>query len=210
MSNLKVLFFLILFHTIYGYVNNKPLFLTIEEFSCRPCARPAFGTKLQLCASAPPCLHTGIPVFQWPTFEASGTDYCSLPVDFESDDLSLDPESKLTFTRTRVCFYDSEWVPKFRFRCANQTSWQVGTLRIVHEVRDCREPSNNLEILQTQSSKALAPPKKPPSFAHSFPERSLRGRSAGECRRGITRHKNHGVARKWTPSLLLHVGTGRY
>lgn len=126
--------FLLYFSSYHCYVNNKPIFLTIEDFSCIPCARPALGLKLELRSSRPPCLHTGQPLFQWPSFEAADTDYCSFPVEFDSDELSLDPESKLTFTRTRVCFYDSEWMPKFRIRCVNQTTWQVGTLRIVHEV----------------------------------------------------------------------------
>lgn len=133
---LLLIFILFLVHLscYHCYVNNKPLFLTVEDFSCQPCARPAFGIKLHLKGSVNPCLHSGQPLFQWPSFEAPNTSYCSFPVEFDSDDLVLDPESKLTFARTRICFYDSEWNIKYKIRCSAQSAWQVGVLRIAHEV----------------------------------------------------------------------------
>lgn len=141
-ASMRSLIFFLVFSifSVHSFVNNKPLFLTVEDFVCKPCARPAYGLKLYVKASRQPCLHAGQPVFHWPEFAVENEAYCKLPEEFVSDELSLDRDTKLTFARTRVCFYDSEWIARFRIRCGNGTNWEDGMVRIEHEVSEGRNP----------------------------------------------------------------------
>lgn len=76
----------------------------------------------------PPCLHPGQPVFTITDSNAG------LPVQFRSDDLSVDLEARLAFTKRRICFYSTFWDVVMKFRCPYSNTAQIHKLRIGHPI----------------------------------------------------------------------------
>lgn len=106
----------------------------IDDFVCQPCAHPLNNAVLKLPESHEPCLHPGQPVLKWPK---SSKTKCPLPQNFHSNDITLDMDSELVFSKRRICFFSNEWLISYEFQCNSdeKMAWQRSSLKISHEVR---------------------------------------------------------------------------
>uniref|UniRef100_A0A0N5AHE6 Cadherin domain-containing protein n=1 Tax=Syphacia muris TaxID=451379 RepID=A0A0N5AHE6_9BILA len=75
-----------------------------------------------------PCLHPGQPVFRISNSSSNRLQ------NFYSDEVSLDLNAGIAFSKRRVCFYSTVWDIQLNYQCFNHSLWKKHKLILAHPV----------------------------------------------------------------------------
>lgn len=128
--------FIFIINCVNAYVNSHSRnFADIKKFNCNPCAHLFSDLLITGAQSALPCIHSGQPLFKWPTNVNSLSNKCKIPTDIRSNDFSFDLESGIVFAKYRVCFLrQHKWLIHYEFKCTKLENWKRSTIEFRHKV----------------------------------------------------------------------------